>query len=175
MTDELTTKAIQKVIYIIRKKKVMLDSDLASLYGVTTKVLNQAVKRNRDRFPVDFMFQISKEELHFLRSQIVTLRNSTSKRKYLPYLFTEHGIAMLSSVLNSEKAIQINIAIIRAFVKMRMKNTNDTSLIDKIEKLDKGTIEFRKGVDKVFRIIFERLDTLKQQLRFSRRKGRKLV
>lgn len=90
----------------------------------------------------------------------MTFKNAMGKRKYLPYVFTEQGIAMLSTVLNSEKAIQVNIAIMRAFVKMRKLLMSDESLVDKIENLEKGTIEFKRGVDKAFRIVFERLDVL---------------
>jgi len=120
-------------VRLFRGQKVLLDSDLAALYGVATKVLNQAVKRNRERFPDDFMFQLNTEETRFLRSQFVTLKEGrltnwsqvvTSSKKhrgkrYRPYAFTEQGIAMLSSVLNSERAVKINIAIMRAFVQLR--------------------------------------------------------
>jgi hypothetical protein len=159
----LTLKTIENLIYVIRKQKVMLDSDLAELYGVSTKVLNQAVKRNLDRFPKDFMFQITKTERESLRSQFVTFKNAIARRKYLPYVFTEQEIAMLSTVLNSDKAIKVNIAIMRAFVKMRTMLQMDESLIDKIENLEKGSIEFKRGVDKVFRIVFERLETLEAE------------
>lgn len=108
---------IQNLIYVIRGQRVMLDSDLARLYEVETKVLNQAVKRNITRFPDNFMFQRSKDEWQSLRSQFVTF--SSNIRKYTPYAFTEQGVAMLSSVLRSEKAIQVNIQIMNTFVKMR--------------------------------------------------------
>src|SRR4030043_299374 len=111
---------IEKSILQIGGKKVMLDADLAELYGVETRVLVQAVKRNLERFPEDFMFQLSKEEADFLRSQIVTLKKGRGQHsKYLPYAFTEQGVAMLSSVLNSERAIQVNIQIMRAFTALR--------------------------------------------------------
>lgn len=106
---------IEKMIYIIRDQKVMLDSDLAELYQVDTKVLNQAVKRNLTRFPQDFMFQLTSEECDFLRSQFVTSKIGRGGRRYMPYVFTENGVAMLSSVLNSEKAILINVSIMRIF------------------------------------------------------------
>jgi phage regulator Rha-like protein len=108
---------IQSMIYEIRGQKVMLDSDLAALYGVEIRVMNQAVKRNVKRFPSDFMFQLTDEEWKNQRSQFVTFNKNT--RKYKPYAFTEHGILMLSSVLNSDKAIDVNIQIMRAFVKLR--------------------------------------------------------
>jgi len=115
MKNDLTK--IHNMIYEIRGQKVMLDSDLAKMYGVEVKVLNQTVKRNASRFPGDFMFQLTTEEWKNLRSQIVTFKNDT--RKYKPYVFTEHGILMLSSVLNSDKAITVNIKIMRIFVQMR--------------------------------------------------------
>src|SRR3989344_5339971 len=113
----LSVQHIQRHIYFIRDHKVMLDSHLADLYGVKTKVLLQAVKRNLDRFPEDFMFKISPHEAENLRSQIVT--SSWGGRRYMPYAFTEQGVAMLSSVLRSRRAIQVNVAIMRAFVKLR--------------------------------------------------------
>src|SRR5437867_4317305 len=110
---------IEQKIYLIRGQKVMFDADLAALYAVETKVFNQAVRRNLDRFPDDFMFQLTKEEADSLRSQIVTSKTSRGGRRYLPYAFTEHGVSMLSAVLNSDRAVQMSILIIRAFVKLR--------------------------------------------------------
>lgn len=116
----MQTQFIQQKIFEIRGQKVMLDFDLAALYEVETKVLNQAVKRNIDRFPKDFMFRVSREEYNSLRSQIVTLENGRGKySKYNPYAFTEHGITMLASILKSETAIKMNIAIVRAFIALR--------------------------------------------------------
>ena len=113
-------EVIQNKIFEIRGFKVMLDFDLASLYDVENKRLKEAVRRNINRFPKDFMFEVTENELHSLRSQIATLKNGRGQHlKYMPFAFTEQGIAMLSSVLNSEKAIEINISIIRAFVTMR--------------------------------------------------------
>ncbi len=113
----------------------MLDFDLAELYEVETKVLNQAVKRNTDRFPIDFMFQLSKKEFEILKSQIVT--SSWGGTRKLPYAFTEQGVAMLSSVLRSDKAINVNIAIMRAFVLMRQYALGYKELADKIAKLER--------------------------------------
>jgi len=110
---------IQNMIYEIRGHKVMLDSDLASLYDVELRTLNQAVKRNIGRFPSDFMFQLTQDEWNCLRSQIVISKNGRGGRRYAPFAFTEQGVSMLSSVLNSEHAININITIMRAFVKLR--------------------------------------------------------
>jgi hypothetical protein len=111
---------LEKLIYEVRNQPVMLDSDLANLYQVETKVLNQAVKRNKDRFPIEFMFKLNNYEWDFLRSQFVTLKNQNIRvvRKYLPYVFTQAGVAMLSSVLNSKEAIKTNIQIMKAFTKM---------------------------------------------------------
>jgi len=129
---------IERRIYVIRGQKVMLDSDLAALYRVPTFRLNEAVKRNRDRFPGDFMFQISPEEAQLLTSQIAMSKIGRGGRRTLPYAFTEHGVAMLSSVLNSPRAVQMNILIIRAFVKLRELLATHKELAAKIEKLDAG-------------------------------------
>ena len=110
---------IQSLIYEIRGQKVMLDSDLAKLYGVEAKRLNEAVKRNNVRFPADFMFQLTEDEWRLLRSQIATSKNFRGGRRYSPYVFTEQGVSMLSSVLKSERAIEINIKIMRTFVQLR--------------------------------------------------------
>ncbi|MCL2806523.1 MAG: ORF6N domain-containing protein [Treponema sp.] len=134
MANQLTQ--IQKMIYAIHGQNVMLDSDLAKLYGVELKAMNQAVKRNIKRFPSDFMFQLTAEQWQNLRSQFVTFKNDT--RKYKPYAFTEHGILMLSSILNSERAVEVNIQIMRVFVKMRryvISKKEKTSQITELRKL----------------------------------------
>jgi hypothetical protein len=120
----------------IRGQKVLLDSDLADLYGVATKSLNQAVKRNRARFPDDFMFQLNRDETRLLRSQFVTLKRG-EHLKYRPYAFTEQGIAMLSSVLKSERAVKVNIAIMRAFVKLRQMLNVNRELAQKFSELER--------------------------------------
>jgi hypothetical protein len=140
MTDRLKIAVKEDYfIHTIRDQRVMLDSDLAMLYGVSTKVLNQAVHRNVERFPEDFMFQLTSVETSSLRSQIVTLKKGKrgEHRKYLPYAFTEQGVSMLSSVLRSPQAIQINIAIMRAFVKLREVMTTREGLINRLEIMDK--------------------------------------
>jgi hypothetical protein len=138
-------------IYLIRGEKVMLDSDLAELYGVPTKVLNQAVRRNRDRFPEDFMFPLTSAEVEILRSQIVTLKPTGRGKhsKYLPNVFTEHGVAMLSSVLRSKKAIQVNIAIIRTFVKIRQILASNRDLARKIQEHDRQIAMLFDTVEKL--------------------------
>jgi len=127
---------VERRIYLIRGQKVMLDSDLAELYQVETRTLIQAVKRNLDRFPEDFMFQLTQEEGESLRSQIVISNEGRGGRRYLPYAFTEHGVAMLSSVLNSKRAVQMNIVIIRAFVRMRELVASHKDLARKIEQME---------------------------------------
>jgi len=126
---------IENKILLIRNKKVMLDRDLAELYGVPTKRLNEQVKRNIKRFPEDFMFQLTREEANSLRSQNATLERG-QHFKYLPYVFTEQGVAMLSSVLNSDRAIQVNIQIMRAFTKLREVLATHKDLQKKIEEHD---------------------------------------
>jgi len=130
---------IERRIYIIRGQKVMLDADLAELYQVPTRTLNQAVRRNANRFPEDFMFQLTEEEAATLRSQFVTLEKGRGRySKYAPLAFTEHGVAMLSSVLSSDRAVQMNILIIRAFVKLRELLAGNKELARKIEQLEAG-------------------------------------
>lgn len=139
---------------MIRGKKVMMDKNLAELYNVEAKVLNQAVKRNIARFPSDFMFHLNKQETDILRSQFVTLKSGRGQhRKYLPYVFTEQGVAMLSSVLNSERAIQMNIQIIRTFTQLRELLSTHKDLKEKIENRE-------KKYDKQLREIFEAIKRL---------------
>ena len=134
----ILTERIQRRIYLIRDQKIMLDSDLAGLYGVQTKALNQAVKRHHKRFPKDFAFQLTRKEAERLRSQFVTSNGSRGGRRYLPFAFTEHGIAMLSSVLNSERAVQMNIVVVRAFIKLRDLMVSEASLAAKVGDLTSG-------------------------------------
>lgn len=141
-------QSIEQKIYLIRGQKVMLDADLASLYGVEVRTLNQAVKRNKKRFPVDFMFKLNDDESNFLRSQNVISNIGRGGRRYLPYVFTEHGILMLSSVLNSNKAIQVNIQIMRTFIKLRNILAEHNDILRKIEKME-------KNYDRQFRIVFD--------------------
>ena len=140
---------ILEKIYVIRGQKVMIDRDLAEMYGVEVRVLNQAVKRNASRFPTDFMFQISKEENDSLRSQFVILKRGRHS-KYLPYAFTEQGVAMLSSVLNSETAIQVNIQIIRLFTKMKELILDNKDLWMKIEKIEQNLVKHDDEIKAIF-------------------------
>jgi uncharacterized protein YjcR len=128
-------ETIEKSIFMMRGQRVMLDTDLAELYGVETRVLKQAVRRNRKRFPDDFMFELTRDEARSLRSQNVTLKRGQYS-KYLPFAFTEQGVAMLSSVLNSERAIEVNIAIMRVFVRLREMMAAHKELAVKLRELE---------------------------------------
>lgn len=127
---------IERRIYFVRGQKVMRDSDLAELYSVPTKRLNEAVKRNLSRFPEDFMFKLTEQEIEPLRSQFATSNEGRGGQRYLPYFFTEQGVAMLSSVLNSKRAIAVNIAIMRAFVKLRQIVLTDSQVLKKVKALE---------------------------------------
>lgn len=131
-------RPVESLIRVIRGQKVMLDTDLAALYEVETRILNQAVRRNLDRFPADFMFQLSAEEAESLRSQIVISNVGRGGRRFLPYAFTEHGVVMLSSVLRSPRAVQMNIFIARAFVRLREIISSNKDLAVRIERLERG-------------------------------------
>lgn len=145
---------IENLIYLMRGQKVMLDSDLSKLYGVPTKRLNEQVRRNIKRFPADFMIQLTLEEIEGSRSQIATLNKSRGHNiKYLPYAFTEQGVAMLSSVLNSPKAIKVNIQIMRTFVKLRQLMASNVELAKKIEELE-------KKYDGQFAVVFDAIRQL---------------
>jgi phage regulator Rha-like protein len=139
---------IQNMIYEIRGQKVMLDSDLADLYGVELRSLNQAVKRNIKRFPSDFMFQLTDEEWDSLRSQIVISKNNRGGRRYAPYVFTEQGVSMLSSVINSERAIEVNINIMRTFVKLRQYVLSKGDTTEQIAELRKLLMLYIEKNDK---------------------------
>ncbi|MDI6735574.1 MAG: ORF6N domain-containing protein [bacterium] len=158
MNQLIPGERIESKILFIREQKVMLDRDLAELYGVSTKVLLQAVKRNIERFPQDFMFQITKEEFKILRSQIVT--SSWGGRRYLPYAFTEHGILMLSSVLNSKRAILINIQIMRAFTRLRKILATHEDLRRKVEELEKKFEDRGEKYDYQFEVVFDAIKGL---------------
>ena len=161
-------EVVKNKIFLIRGQKVFLDSDLAELYGVETKVLNQAVKRNINRFPEDFMFPLNEDESVSLRSQFVTLKGGRgTHRKYFPNAFTEQGVAMLSSVLKSDRAVQVNIAIMRAFVQMRELATTNRELARKIDELEKRHAQH----DQQFVAVF---DAIRQMLGPVEKKRRKI-
>ena len=163
---------IENAIYLIRGEKVMLDRDLATLYGVSTKVFNQAVKRHVERFPADFMFQLTMDEAQTWwleiaenrsRSQPVTLKRGRNI-KYRPYAFTEHGILMLSSVLNSERAIQVNIGIMRSFVRLRQMLSSNAELSRQLARLE-------GKYDRQFKAVF---DAIRQLMRPPARKVKQI-
>ena len=152
-------KLVINKIYVIRGIKVMLDKDLAALYEVETKVFNQAVKRNIKRFPADFMFKLEKEEFQSLRSQIVTLEIGRGKySKYLPLAFTEQGVAMLSGIINSEKAVAMNIAIMRAFVQVRKVIFENTKIAEQLKKLEARLGEHDTQLNGIYEAIENLLD-----------------
>ena len=168
MSKALVTIPIERIeqrIYVIRGERVIVDGDLADIYGVTTKVFNQAVKRNIGRFPDDFCFQLTVDELESLRSQIVTSnaevmrsQNATSKtgrggRRYLPYVFTEHGALMAANVLNSPRAVEASVQVVRAFVRMRSMLASNAELSKKIESLE-------KKYDGQFKAVFDAIKKL---------------
>ena len=153
----LPDEVLMNKIYVIRNQKVMLDSDLAELYGVETKQLKRQVNRNIERFPTDFMFELTKQEAEISRCQFGTLKQGENI-KYLPYVFTEHGVLMLSSVLNSPKAIQVNIQIMRIFTSIRKALTDNTELRLIIEELRKKTDNNTKNIEVVFQYFDELLD-----------------
>ena len=165
----LPDESIEDTILLIRGKKVILDHDLARLYGVATKVLNQAARRNSDRFPEDFMFQLTKAEteewqhLKRSRSQIVTLKKIRGTNiKYQPYAYTEHGILMLSSVLKSQRAVQVNIQIMRTFVRLRQILASHEKLIERLDELE-------ENYDAKFKIVFSAVRQLMNPAVVNRR------
>lgn len=144
---------IEAMIYNIRGHRVMLDSDLAKLYGVETKRLNEQVRRNSDRFPLDFMFRLTSEEFEVLKSQIATSKTGSGGKQKQPLVFTENGVAMLSGVLNSKQAIQVNIVIMRTFTKLRSFLAMESSLTKEVGGLKENT-------NYLFKVVFEKLDNL---------------
>jgi hypothetical protein len=151
----IPAEKIENKIYFIRGKKVMIDTDLAELYDVETRVLNQAVKRNKKRFPKDFMFQLTKSE----RDEVITICDNLKKLKFyptLPHVFTEQGVSMLSSVLNSERAIMVNIQIMRTFTKLREMIESHKDLRKKIEEME-------SKYDKQFQVVFDAIKQLVEE------------
>lgn len=149
----ISKDTIKDKIYTIRGKQVILDCDIASFYKVRTKILNQAVKRNKKRFPEKYMFQLTKKEFENLRSQFVTAKSNTSKRRFLPYVFTEQGIAMLSGVLRSKSAINISILIMDTFVTIRHFLIENANIFQKFQQIDQKLIEHDENFNKVFQAI----------------------
>lgn len=175
MNNELVNienKDIKSLIYTVKGKQVMLDSDVAMLYERETKVINQTMKRNLKRFPEDFCFQLTEEEYKFLRSQIVTLDESGrgKHRKYLPYVYTEHGVSMLSPLLNSEIAIEVSIKIIRAFVEMRKFINTNKQLFERVvtieNKMDQKFINYDNKFEQIFNAL-QKNENFKQKIFFE--------
>jgi ORF6N domain len=175
----VTAPLIEKRIFVIRERQVMLDEDLADLYGVETKRLIQQVKRNSKRFPGDFMFQLSREEAQALRSQIATSNDGRGGRRYAPYVFTEQGVAMLSGVLHNDRAIAVNIEIMRAFVELRRVTNSYAALQVRLEELEREMSGRLDQHDEQLKHIFEALHRLispparpKRPVGFRVREGR---
>jgi hypothetical protein len=159
MTKELVpVQVIENKIFVIRDQRVMLDSDLALLYEVETKRVNEAVKRNIDRFPEDFMFQLNDNEWNILRSQFATFDKVI--RKYKPYVFTEHGVLMLSSVLNSKRAIAVNIQIMRVFTKLREMALTNKDLSQRVDEFERTLISYARENNTNIEEIFRQLEYL---------------
>ena len=168
--DIIPMDKVRQAILLVRGQKVMLDRDLAILYGVETRVLNQAVKRNRDRFPPDFMFELTREEITRISQSVIS--SSDLKYSKSAYAFTEQGIAMLSGVLDSPRAVQVNIAIMRAFVQLRALLATHADLASKLEELE-------KKYDAQFRVVFDAIRQImtpstppRKQIGFQVREGR---
>ena len=168
--ENMEIQTIQRKIYEIRGQKVMLDFDLAVLYETETKVLKQAVRRNMQRFPSDFLFELTKNEYQVLRSQIVTLEPGKGRySKYLPFAFTEQGVAMLASILNSPKAIEVNISIVRAFVFIRQYSMSHKDLTDKLRKLEARYNQKFKDISAAINFLLQ-----KDQLETNQKKRRRI-
>lgn len=148
-----TYQLIEQRIFAIRGHRVMLDSDLAEIYGVQTKVLNQAVRRNKDRFPEDFAFQLNNKEFTNLRSQFVTSSKTRRGLKYRPYVFTEHGALMLASVLNSSQAVEMSLFVVRAFVRLRETLSHHKELASKLNKLEQKFGKHDEEIQLLFNVI----------------------
>ena len=167
MTDIVLVERIKDKIYLLRGKKVLMDRDLAQLYGVETRVLIQGFKRNIERFPSDFTFRLTQDEFDSLRSQIV-ISKGKGGRRYLPYAFTEQGVAMLSSVLRSKRAIEVNIAIMRAFVKLREMLATHKELSRKLSDLEQRLEKHDDHIQTIF-------EAIRQMMAPSVKKGKKKI
>jgi phage regulator Rha-like protein len=159
---QLADELIINKIYYVRDMKVMLDKDLAEMYGVETRVLNQSIQRNLRRFPDDFMFQLSKEEFENLKSQIAT--SSWGGTRKMPYAFTEQGVAMLSSVLNSDRAIDVNIQIIRIFTKIREMLSTHKDILLKIEQMERQVVSHSDEIQTIFNVLRELINPPQEKM-----------
>ena len=168
LQKELTNEEIKNLIYIIRGKQVMLDSDVAMLYNYDTKNINKAMKRNIERFPEDFCFQLTEEEVNSLRFQIGTLKNNGrgQHRKYLPYVYTEQGVSMLAGVLKNDVAVKVSISIIRAFIEMRKFISNNVQVFERLTNVEYKLLEHDKKFDKIFNEL-QHEENIKQKIFFE--------
>ena len=169
MPKEFSDEVIRTKIYVIRNIKVMLDRDLAELYGVETKYLKRQVKRNIIRFPEDFMFELTEKEFRIWRSQFVTSNEDKMGLRYSPYAFTEEGIAQLSTVLNSERAIKVNIQIIRMFSRLRKMAITHADILLKLEKLEKTGLKHDKHIELIFEYLKQFEKSKQEDLDFNNR------
>jgi hypothetical protein len=166
----VTEEVIMSKIYFIRGQKVMIDRDLAKFYGVETKVLKQAVKRNIERFPEDFMFEMTKEELEGWRSQFVTSKSDMKGLRYTPFCFTNIGVPQLSTILKSKKAIMVNLQIMRVFNKMMIMLSTHQEMLNKLEQLQRNDIEQDKKIMLIFEYLKQFEEAKQQQLEQANRK-----
>jgi len=165
-------EVVMSKIYVMRDQKVMLDRDLAELYGVETKVLKQAVRRNLSRFPEDFMFEMNKEELESLRSQIVTSNDKRGGTQFLPFCFTEQGVTMLSCILNSEQAIHVNIQIIRIYTRIRETVMAHKDVFLRVEQIEKQLMKHDQKIELLFNYLskfIEKDDQPRTEIGFKRK------
>ena len=168
-TVSITKEQIVKRIFLLRGQKVILDMDLAELYGVTTKRLNEQVKRNLQRFPEDFLFQLSPEEHNLLRSQSATSKGKGGRR-YLPYAFTEHGALMVAAVLNTPRAVEISIYVVRAFVQLRELLASNQQLANKLDELERKLVTHDKAITEIvqaIRLLMEPPETKQRPIGFA--------
>jgi hypothetical protein len=168
--NHLTDEVIVNKIYVIRTLKVMIDKDLAELYGVETRILNQAVRRNLKRFPEDFMFQMTQQEFSDWKSQIVITKSEKMGLRKPPLVFTEQGVAMLSGVLNSDRAISVNIQIIRVFSRMRQMLETHKEIFKKLESLEMKDIEQDEKITVIFEYLRQLEQVRKEETRFTERR-----
>jgi hypothetical protein len=160
-TGLVTPESVERAIIVLRGRRVILDSELAALYGVTVSVFNQAVKRNMERFPADFAFQLTREEYESLRSQIVILKAGRgAHRKYLPYVFTEHGAVMAASVLNSPKAVEMSVEVVRAFVRLRQILAANRQLAARVDDLERKMNQSNAAHSKNIGTLFDAVRSL---------------
>ncbi|MBN2095996.1 ORF6N domain-containing protein [Candidatus Peregrinibacteria bacterium] len=170
----IPSKYVERSIYIIRGQKVILDQDLAALYGVETKALNQAVQRNTNRFPEDFAFRLAKDEWNSLRSQFVTSNVGRGGRRYLPLVFTEHGVVMAANVLKSKRAISVSIDVVRTFIKLRETLASHKELIKELGELKEFVLKNSHQTSREFRRIWQTIEKLTNKPKNQRSIGFKL-